>query len=189
MASLAGKLVSETYKDILHVSNGTSNQGLESGAKQIFDGEGIASAMWLSTSTLQVGDASTAATIDVRGDSISKAIKLRDVNNNVHDVLEASTAGEVEVKTDLKTKGSVTFTKAGHENLVMSAQNGTMERGDGTKGKVKLGDTSVSLRKESTDLLVAKSDGTLKLQNVDTLPSNPAAGDIVNYNGKINIGV
>jgi len=189
MASLAGKLVSETYKDILHVSNGASNQGLESGAKQIFDGEGVASAMWLSTSTLQVGDASTAATIDVRGDSISKAIKLRDTSGSVHDIMDVSTAGEVELKTNIKTKGKVTFTKAGHEDIVMSAENGTMERGDGSKGKVKLGDTTVSLRKGTNDLLVAKEDGTIKLQNVDTLPSNPAAGDIVNYNGKINIGV
>tara|TARA_Y100000593_G_scaffold81015_1_gene151386 strand:- start:1602 stop:2171 length:570 start_codon:yes stop_codon:yes gene_type:complete len=189
MASLAGREISKTFKDLLHVYSGTEGEGLESGAKQIFDGEGIASAIWLSTSTLQVGDASTSASIDVRGDSISKAIKLRDTNNNVHDVLEASTSGLVEVKTDLKTKGSVTFTKAGHENLVMSAEHGTMERGDGTKGKIKLADTSVALRKENTDLLIAKEDGTIKLQNVDTLPSSPSAGDIVNYNGKINIGV
>ena len=189
MSSLAGKSIRDTYKDLLHVHSGVNNEGLEASAKQIFDGEGIASAMWLSTSTLQVGDASTAATIDVRGDSISKAVKLRDANNNIHDVLEASTAGVVEVKADLKTKGAVTFTKDGYENLVVSAQHGTMEKGDGTKGKVKLGDTSVSLRKGTNDLLIAKEDGTLKLQNVDTLPSNPAAGDIVNYNGKINIGV
>ena len=82
-----------------------------------------------------------------------------------------------------------TFTKAGHENLVMSAESGTMERGDGTKGKVKLGDTDVSLRKGTNDLLVAKEDGTIKFQNVSSLPSNPAAGDIVNYNGVINVGV
>ena len=189
MSSLAGKSIRDTYKDLLHVHSGVNNEGLEASAKQIFDGEGIASAMWLSTSTLQVGDASTAATIDVRGDSISKAIKLRDTSNNVHDIMDVSTAGEVELKTNIKTKGSVTFTKVGHENLVMSAEHGTMERGDGTKGKIKLADTSVALRKENTDLLMAKEDGTIKLQNVDTLPSSPSAGDIVNYNGKINIGV
>ena len=189
MASLSGREISKTFKDLLHVYSGTEGEGLESGAKQIFDGEGIASAMWLSTSTLQVGDASTTASIDVRGDSISKAIKLRDTSNNVHDIMDVSTAGEVDFKTNIKTKGKVTFTKAGHEDIVMSAENGTMERGDGSKGKVKLGDTTVSLRKGTNDLLVAKEDGTIKLQNVDTLPSSPAAGDIVNYNGKINIGV
>ena len=189
MANLAGQLIKDSYKVLLTIAGVTANEGLTGSAKQIFDGEGIASAMWLSTSTLQVGDASTAATIDVRGDSISKAIKLRDTSNNVHDIMDVSTAGEVELKTNIKTKGSVTFTKVGHENLVMSAEHGTMERGDGTKGKIKLADTSVALRKENTDLLIAKEDGTIKLQNVDTLPSSPSAGDIVNYNGKINIGV
>ena len=70
----------------------------------------------------------------------------------------------------------------------MSAENGTMERGDGTKGKIKLADTSVALRKENTDLLIAKEDGTIKFQSVSSPPSNPAAGDIVNYNGVITVG-
>jgi len=189
MANLAGQLIKDSYKDLLTIAGTTANEGLTGSAKQIFDGEGVASALWVSTNLLQVGSTSTTASIDIHGDMTSKAIKLRDSSNSVHEVMDVSTAGEVELKTNIKTKGSVTFTKSGHENLVMSAESGTMERGDGTKGKVKLGDTDVSLRKGTNDLLVAKEDGTIKFQNVSSLPSNPAAGDIVNYNGVINVGV
>ena len=189
MANLTGQLIKDSYKDLLTIAGSTANEGLTGSAKQIFDGEGVASSLWVSTNLLQVGSTSVAGSIDVHGDMTSKAVKLRDTSNNVHDIMGVSTSGEVELKTNIKTKGSVTFTKVGHENLVMSAENGTMERGDGTKGKVKLGDTSVSLRKEDNDLLIAKEDGTIKLQSVSSLPSNPAAGDLVNYNGVINVGV
>lgn len=190
MASLAGREISKTFKDLLHVYSGTEGEGLESGAKRIYDGEGIASAILLSTNALQVGDSSTSANMDVYGDSIAKAIKLRDSNNSVHDVLGVDTVGTVQVKTNLETKGAVTFTKSGYDNLIVSAEHGTMEKGDGSKGKVKLGDTSVSLRKGTTDLLVAKEDGTIRFKNISTgNEPTPATGDLALINGELQIGV
>ena len=53
MATLTGKQVKETYKDLLTVNAVTDNQGLESALKGIMDGEGTASA--LSLSTTQIG--------------------------------------------------------------------------------------------------------------------------------------
>jgi len=52
--SLSGKQIKNTYKDILTVNSGTDNQGLESSLKTVADGEGVASAIQLSTSTLKI---------------------------------------------------------------------------------------------------------------------------------------
>jgi len=55
MASLAGRQVANTYKDILHVYNGTENQGLEVTTKRVFDGEGVGSPLYLGTDFIEVG--------------------------------------------------------------------------------------------------------------------------------------
>ena len=60
MASLAGRQVSSTYKDILHVYNGTENQGLEVTTKRVFDGEGVGSPLYLGTDFIEVGTSDNA---------------------------------------------------------------------------------------------------------------------------------
>ena len=60
MASLAGRQVANTYKDILHVYNGTENQGLEVTTKRVFDGEGVGSPLYLGTDFIEVGAADNA---------------------------------------------------------------------------------------------------------------------------------
>jgi hypothetical protein len=60
MASLAGREVANTYKDILHVYNGTENQGLEVTTKRVFDGEGVGSPLYLGTDFVEVGTSNNA---------------------------------------------------------------------------------------------------------------------------------
>ena len=54
MASLTGQDITGTYKDLLTVSGSTRNEGLESAVKQVFDGDGIGSPLWMGTNTLQI---------------------------------------------------------------------------------------------------------------------------------------
>jgi len=54
MATLTSKNISNTYKDLLTVSGSTSNEGITSSVKRIFDGEGTGSPLWMSTNMLQV---------------------------------------------------------------------------------------------------------------------------------------
>lgn len=60
MASLSGRGISSTYKDILHVFNGTENQGLEVTTKRVFDGEGVGSPLYLGTDFIEVGTVNNA---------------------------------------------------------------------------------------------------------------------------------
>ena len=59
MASLNNKTPAETFKDLLTVNSGTDNQGLESSLKTVSDGEGIESAIQLSTTTLKIPSGKT----------------------------------------------------------------------------------------------------------------------------------
>lgn len=54
MAGLQGKQITDTYHDLLTVLGSTEGEGLETSAKQIFDGAGIGSPLWMSTNTLQI---------------------------------------------------------------------------------------------------------------------------------------
>ena len=67
--SLANKTVAGTYKDLLTVLGSTQNQGLESTRKQVFDGEGIGSTLFLgTTSTEFTGPITTTSSLTVGGD-------------------------------------------------------------------------------------------------------------------------
>ena len=64
MASLNNKTPAETFKDLLTVNSGTDNQGLESSLKTVSDGEGVESAIQLSTTTLKIP---TGKTLEIAG--------------------------------------------------------------------------------------------------------------------------
>ena len=67
MASLTGQLIGGTYKDLLTVSGGTSNEGLETSVKQIFDGDGIGSPLWLGTNSLEItGTITVSGTLNLK---------------------------------------------------------------------------------------------------------------------------
>lgn len=219
MASLLGKSIPSTYKDLLTVHGSTSNQGLETGLKQVFDGEGIGSPLYLGTNTLDIqgnatitgdlaitgnlsytgtitgaglsGSTITGTTITgetITGDIISTdSYRFKNSGSQVIALTYNATKSAIVVEQNLRTKGSMTFTAAGHDDLIISASSGTLEKGDGSKGKVSLGDTKVSLKKGDTELLSVEEDGTLRMQSVSSEPSSPSSGDMVNIDGEIYI--
>jgi len=188
MASLVGRQVSSTYKDLLHVYNGTENQGLELGTKRIFDGEGVGSPVWVSTNLLQVGTQSSNANLDVYGIVIGKEFQLRSTSGTAYSVMEVQTNGTVSMNANIETKGSVIFKASVGDDLIMDADNGAMVKGNGTKGKISLEDSSVKLQKGSTDLLEVKEDGTIIFQNVSSTPiGSPSVGSMLIKNGNLEI--
>lgn len=188
MASLIGREVSKTFKDLLHVYNGTENQGLEGSSKRIFDGEGIGSPLWMSTNLVTVGEVSSNADIDVHGKITAKELKLKDSNNVDYSIMEVQTNGVVSINANLETKGSVNFRASSGDDLIMDADNGAMVKGNGTKGKIILEDSSVKLQKGSTNLLEVKEDGTIIFQNISSTPSgSPSVGTMIVKNGNLEI--
>tara|TARA_R100001443_G_scaffold25193_1_gene37920 strand:+ start:30519 stop:31334 length:816 start_codon:yes stop_codon:yes gene_type:complete len=80
--ALTGKTVADTYKDLLTVnSTGSDNQGLESSLKNVIDGEGITSAIQLSTTHLKIPTGKTleiAGTLAVSDASLVGSLKVGD---------------------------------------------------------------------------------------------------------------
>jgi len=54
MASLSGKAPATTFKDLLTVYDGDDNEGLEGTLKTVFDGDGVAAPIQLSTSIMNI---------------------------------------------------------------------------------------------------------------------------------------
>tara|TARA_R110001592_G_scaffold57841_2_gene175817 strand:+ start:1609 stop:2277 length:669 start_codon:yes stop_codon:yes gene_type:complete len=213
--SLIGKTPAETFKDLLTVASSTPNQGLESTAKRVFDGEGIGSPLYIGTSSLDIiGTTSITGTVGITGATtitgdltvtgniinsgladgdatfdepvIATGFSLVNSSNVTIPVMSMASSTTVQIIPNLVTKGSMTFLDGTNE-MRIDAANGGLQKGDGTKGKVQMKDTEVSLNKGSKELFLAKEDGTGRFQTVSTLPSNPNGGDIVNKDGEIFI--
>jgi hypothetical protein len=252
MASLAGKRPSNTYKDLLTVHGSTPNQGLESTAKRVFDGEGIGSPLYLGTDTLDIigattitgntsvtgnlsvsgtltagtlsittigndltvsgdvsavdlslsGNATVAGDLTVTGDLTLDditaddvkfdTIQLRNTTDDTYftvfrllDDNSATFGNKLDVMTDIVMKGTITLNSGTNTMVLDPDSTDQLVKGDGTKGKVSLTDTEVILKKDTKELLKAKEDGTIRFQSVNTLPSNPSNGDIVNKDGEV----
>lgn len=56
MSTLYKKRVRDTYPDLLTVLGNTSGEGLTSSTKQIFDGDGTGSPLWMGTNILKMTD-------------------------------------------------------------------------------------------------------------------------------------
>jgi len=198
MAGLTGTSVKNTYKDLLTIAGPIANQGIESSVKQIFDGEGVGSPVWLSTNLLQVGTDSSSATLSVYGnmtvtsnlqsDSFISAsyYSFKTPSGPVAGFSYNSSTGRIRAEIDFETKASVVFLGTS-QNLTVNASTGAFQKDDGTKGNITLEDTSVKLQKGSTDLLEVKEDGTIKFQNINSYPSSSSAGDIVLKDGNLEI--
>ena len=211
MASLLNKTVGVTYKDLLTVLGDTDGQGLENSHKRVFDGEGTGSPLYLGTSSIDIqGDTSITGNLAITGNlsysgtitgagfsggalsgTIVEADSYRFANSGSQVIAFTynGTKSAIVVEQNLRTKGSMTFTATGHDDLIISASSGTFEKGDGSKGKITLGDTEVSLKKGSKDLFTAKEDGTVRLQSVSSAPSDAQSGDLVNIDGTLHINV
>ena len=99
MASLINKTPAETYKDLLTVSSATTNQGLETSLKTVVDGEGVESAIQLSTTTLKIP---TGKTLEIAG-------TLNSVNATLTGDL---TVGDDLTVTDLISGSNMNITNA-----------------------------------------------------------------------------
>jgi len=64
MSTLSGKPVANTYKDLLTIFDGDENEGIESTLKTVRDGEGVATALQLSTTHLKIP---TGKTLEIAG--------------------------------------------------------------------------------------------------------------------------
>ena len=187
MASLTDQSPASTYKDLLTVSSSSANQGLEVTSKQVFDGEGIGSPLWMSTNALEFkGPVTTTTDVTVGGNlQVKGMINLAQPDDTVINVMNADNDGNVNVLADFVTKKSVTFKSTSNE-LIMDAENTSFTKG-ANKGGMKLEDSEVKLQKGSTDLLTAKDDGTLRIQSVSSEPSSPSNGDIIIKNGVLMV--
>jgi len=261
MASLLNKTPAETFKDLLTVASDTPNQGLESTAKRVFDGEGVGSPLFLGTDTLDIVGATTIssntsvtgnlsvsgtltagtlsittigndltvtgdvtaedlslsgnATIagnltvtgdlsldDITADEITAddvkfdTIQLRNQTDNTYytvfrllDDNNATFGNKLDIMTDVTMKGTITLNSGQNQMVLDPDATDQFAFGDGTAGKVALGATEVTLKKDTKELLKAKEDGTIRFQAVTALPSSPSAGDIVNKDGDVFIAV
>jgi hypothetical protein len=206
--ALTGKSVADTYKDLLTVSGETTNQGLETTRKRVFDGEGIGSPMYLGTTSVEFqGPITTTDNLTVDGDitytgSISG--NGSGLTNLPASEWDGTRTGNSSIIGDLTLTGSLTTRKlymrpVGLGAVLQVAElNSSNElqlyvdlvtKGASTKGNLNLDDDAVSLNKGSDKLLEAKDDGTLRIKTVSSLPSNPSAGDMVNKDGELFINV
>jgi len=97
--------------------------------------------------------------------------------------------GEMTFKVDINTKKNVKFTDDSGATVELKPATGILEKGT-DKGKIKLGDTSVTLQKGSSTLLEVKDDGSLALAPQGTAPdaNTSSDGDIyVDDDGNLNI--
>jgi hypothetical protein len=209
MGALTTKSPANTYKDLLTVNSaGFDNQGLEVSLKQVVDGEGVASPLYLGTveskilGDLTIGSTSLGADLVCHGTDTDNSLKytastgdlqvskgaiitkeVRISNDTTTGVSLFTLVGDtVNVSQDLLTKGSVTFQDGAlsGSQIVIYAENGAMSKGAG-KGNVQLTDTEVKLKKGDDELLTLKSDGTMKLISAASTPTATAGG--IYFNG------
>ena len=75
MATLTGKLISNSYKDLLQVSN--SNSGVDSTVRFVSDGEGTNSALKISNSEVETtGKLTVGANLSASGNITANAATL-----------------------------------------------------------------------------------------------------------------
>jgi hypothetical protein len=100
-----------------------------------------------------------------------------------------TSSGDISIKENIITKKSVILQDANGESMELKPGTGIFEKGS-DKGKIKLGDTSVTLQKGSDTLLEVKDDGSFALSPQGTAPdvNTSSDGDMyVDDDGNLNI--
>lgn len=107
MATLQGKTIKDTYKDLLQVSN--SNSGVDATLRTIEDGEGTSSALQVSTTNVRVngsldvtGSVTGVPHIDYRGNFASETAYVKDdvvVYNGSTYIAKGNTTGNLPTST------------------------------------------------------------------------------------------
>tara|TARA_X000001388_G_C2215945_1_gene117238 strand:- start:308 stop:1180 length:873 start_codon:yes stop_codon:yes gene_type:complete len=149
MASLLNKTPAETYKDLLTVSSASSNQGLESSLKSVFDGEGVESAIQLSTTHLKIPSGKTleiAGTLNSVNATLTGDLLVGD-DLTVTDLITSdslqigggygSTGCTITTNGDINTDGGVNSTsRIIADNMVIGGGFGSTGCTIGTDGSV-----------------------------------------------------
>ena len=90
MATLQGRAIKDTYKDLLQISNG--NAGVDATLRTIEDGEGTTSALQVSTGSAKVnGDFDVTDVLQVDNSTTTKQVIVGDQTNSDHQDLRPST--------------------------------------------------------------------------------------------------
>lgn len=148
--SLTGKAVFETYKDLLTVNSTVDNQGLESTRKQVSDGEGVGSALYLGSDNLAfggpiIGDVTIEGALLVDGSTTLDSLVIRNSQNETNTILEhfRNNDGTVD-QTRLKGIGRISMKEHIDDNdtLAISFVDGqiVMNTTVATRGNIQLTD-------------------------------------------------
>ena len=164
MATLENRSVSETYKDLLQVSN--SNSGIDTTARVVSDGEGTDSILYLSTGKVGVG----------RSPNTKFAVQT-DTNKNIN--FSASSMGNI---------AGILARNDGNDTMVALGIAGSPIQFsiDGTNDKMRLDSTGLGIGVAPTKALTVKSsgadDGILFLESTGTtLATLFQSGDASGY--------
>ena len=193
MATLTGKKISESYKDLLQVSN--SNAGVDGTLRDIEDGEGTASVLQISSSSINIKDngalqinetavTSTAAELNLLDGVTATTSELNILDGvtataselNILDGVTATTAElnyvdgvTSNIQTQLDSKISATLTQEQVEDIVGGMLDGT--------------ETGISVSYDDTDgnidfVVATQSDNNFTTTLLNKLNAIEASADV-----------
>ncbi len=183
MASLQDRAIKDSFKDLLTVAGVTQNEGLETGAKRVFDGEGIGSPLYLGTNTLDIvgtttitGNTTMTGNLTVTGDLTVDDITADDIKGDVLSLRDQTNDAQIAVAR---------INYDGVEGARLNILTKVI-----MKEKIEINGSSGTLILEANNGLEAKTNGTLKLKTTtSTLPTSPSNGDLINKDGVVYIAV
>jgi len=102
MTDFTGKLIANTYKDILTINSSATNDGLDNTLRRVQDGEGTNSSLKLSeTSAAFTGNVSVNGNLTING-----AFQPQNIQTSA---VRATTVSATNITTDVLTAGTLTF--------------------------------------------------------------------------------
>ena len=177
MATLTGKKISDSYKDLLQVSN--SNAGVDGTLRDIEDGEGTASVLQISSSSINIKDdgalqinetavTSTAAELNILDGVTSTASEL-----NILDGVTATTAElnyvdgvTSNIQTQLDSKISAVRTVTAGGNTLGASETLAFTAG-----------SNVTISESGGAVTIAATDTNTQLSNAQVRAAVEAASD------------
>jgi len=129
MASLSGKAPGTTFKDLLHIYDGDDNEGLVSTLKTMFDGDGAATNLQLSTANVNINNHDGATGLMLNGTLVtSSAAEINKLNGLTPGTV--TTAKFVLVDTNKDISGFRNITATGTITAANFIGSGNVQIGD-----------------------------------------------------------